>query len=101
MTTKSSSTSLTVLIILMLIITFPFWIVMGGIIIGLIGGLFGILFGVLGALLGGVFALIALPFKLLFGLGDWSFGFFGFHYNGYIWLALLIVAALIISKRKK
>lgn len=101
MATKSSSSSSTLLIVLILIITFPFWIAMGGVIIGLIAGAFGIVFGVLGALLGGMFALIALPFKLLFGWGDWSCSFFGFHNNGFVWLALLIVAAIVISKRNK
>ena len=100
MSNKSSSSS-TLLIVLILIITFPFWIAIGGLIIGLLAGIFGITFGLLGALLGGMFALIALPFKLLFGGGDWSCGLTGFHSNGFVWLALLIFAALIISRRNK
>ncbi len=105
MATKNSSSTSPLLIALILIITFPFWIAIGGLIIGLIGGIFGITFGLLGAMLGGIFALITLPFKLLFGWGDWScgfpFGFSGSHHNGFVWLALLIFVALLISKRNK
>lgn len=69
---KTTSDSSTLLIVLIVIITFPFWIAIGGVIIGVIGAIFGVTFGLLGALLGGIFALITLPFKLLFGWGDWS-----------------------------
>ncbi len=102
---KSSTSSTTVLMILILIITFPFWIAIGGVIIGLLAGMFGVALGLVGALFGGMIALVALPFKLLFGWSDWScnfpFGFSGFHHNGFVWLALLILAALVISKRNK
>jgi len=101
---NSTSSTPTVLIILILIITFPFWIAIGGVIIGLIGGLFGLVFGLLGAILGGVGALIALPFKILFGWGDWSchwpFAFHGFG-KGFIWITLLIIAVLVLNKRNK
>jgi hypothetical protein len=98
---KTTSDSSTLLIVLIVIITFPFWIAIGGVIIGVIGAIFGVTFGLLGALLGGIFALITLPFKLLFGWGDWSCNISGFHNNGFVWLALLIFAALLISRRNK
>jgi len=101
MATKETSTSKTLLIVLILIITFPFWIAIGGLIIGLIGGIFGITFGLIGALFGGMMALIALPFKLLFGWGDWSCGIPGFHGNGFVWFALLIFAVLVIARRNR
>jgi hypothetical protein len=98
---NSTSGSTTLLIVLMLIITFPFWIAIGGVIIGVIGAIFGVTVGIVGAIFGGLFALIALPFKLLFGWGDWSCNLSGFHNNGFVWLALLIFAALLISRRNK
>jgi hypothetical protein len=101
MSTKNSSTSTTLLIVLMMIITFPFWIAIGGVAIGLIAAVFGVVFGILGAILGGLFALIALPFKLIFGWGEWSCNFPSFHGNGFVWLALLIFAALVITKRSR
>jgi hypothetical protein len=101
MATKETSGSKTLLIVLILIITFPFWIAIGGVMIGLIGGIFGITFGIMGALFGGMMALIALPFKLLFGWGDWSCGTSGFPGNGFVWFALLIFAALVITRRNR
>ncbi len=99
MTTRNSSTSTTLLIVLILIITFPFWIIIGGLVIGLVAGFFGLVFGLIGGALGLVFGLITLPFKILFGIGDMSCSLPSFHGNGFVWLALLIFAALVISKR--
>lgn len=74
------STSGTILLILVLIITAPIWLALGGVLIGvfggLVGGLFGAVFGLLGGLLGAFFGLITLPFKIVFGScdlinGDW------------------------------
>jgi hypothetical protein len=101
MSTKNSSTSTTLLIVLMIIITFPFWFAIGGMVIGLLAAVFGVVFGVFGTILGAAFALIALPFKLLFGWGDWSCGISGFHGNGFVWFALLIIAALIITRKNR
>jgi hypothetical protein len=102
MSTRSSSSSSTVLVIIILVLTFPLWIGLGGALIGVVAGLFGAMIGVVAALFGGIIALIALPFKLIFGWGDWSCDWpSGFHGNGFVWLALLIFAALVISKRKK
>lgn len=101
MSTRTSSSGSTVLIIIILVLTFPLWLGLGGALIGVVAGLFGAMIGVVAALFGGIIALIALPFKLVFGWGDWSCDLPGFHGNGFVWLALLIFAALIINKRKK
>jgi hypothetical protein len=99
MSTRTSSSSSTVLVIIILILTFPLWLGLGGALIGVVAGLFGAMIGVVAALFGGIIALIALPFKLIFGWGDWHGPHF--HGNGFVWLALLIFAALIINRRKK
>ena len=105
MSTKSSSSGSTVLIVIVLVLTFPLWLALGGALIGVIAGIFGAMIGLVAALFAGIVALIALPFKTLFGWGDWSClwpgVFSGFHDNGYVWLAMLIIAALIISKRSR
>lgn len=104
MSTKSSSGS-TLLIVIILVFTFPLWLALGGALIGVIAGIFGAMIGLVAALFAGAFALIALPFKLLFGWGDWLGSwpgiFSGFHGNGYVWLAMVIIAALIISRRSR
>lgn len=104
MSTRSSSGS-TLLIVIILVLTFPVWIAIGGALIGVVAGLFGAMIGIVAALFAGVVALIALPFKILFGWGDWGWHgpgiFSGFHGNGYAWLVMVIIAALIISKRGK
>jgi hypothetical protein len=99
MSTKNSSSSTTILIVLMMIITFPFWLAIGGVAIGLIAGFFGLVIGLFAGAIGLVVGVIALPFKLIFGGGDWSCDLPSFHGNGFVWLALLIFAALVISKR--
>lgn len=101
MSTRTSSSNSTVLVVIILVLTFPLWIGLGGALLGVIAGLFGAMVGIIAALFGVVIALIALPFKLIFGWGHW--GWHGPHVdgNGFVWLALLIVAALIINKRKK
>lgn len=105
MSTKSSSSGSTVLIVIVLVLTFPLWLALGGALIGVIAGIFGAMIGLVAALFAGIVALIALPFKTLFGWCDWSCHwpgvFSGFHDNGYVWLAMLIIAALIISKRSR
>ncbi len=100
MSTRSSPGS-TLLIVIILVLTFPVWIAIGGMLIGVVAGLFGAMFGVVAALFAGIITLIALPFKILFGWGDWGWHGPDFFGNGYVWLAALIVAALIISKRNK
>jgi hypothetical protein len=101
MSTRSSSASSTVLVIIILVLTFPLWLGLGGALIGVVAGLFGAMIGVVAALFGGIIALIALPFKLMFGWDDWGWHGPHFHSNGFVWLALLIFAALIINRRKK
>ena len=100
MTTKSTQkSSSTLLILLLVIITFPIWIGFFGAAIGVVGGVFGTvfcaIFGTLGALLGATFSLIAWPFKLIFGHGNWFP-----HINGYT-VAVILIVIYLISKSKK
>jgi hypothetical protein len=92
-----------VLFVLVLVLTFPLWIGVGGmffgLMMGLIGGLIGAFFGLMGAIFGVVFGILGEVFHIFFGFGSWH----GHHYffNKYVFLALVIVAALVISKRTK
>jgi hypothetical protein len=96
---RSSSTS-TVLIILLF--TFPLWIGLGAGLFGLIAGLFAGLVGLIVGLIGAVIGVVAAIFKALFGWGgyhDWHFN--GPDLNAFTWFTLLIIGALIISRRNK
>jgi len=101
-TKNSSSSTSTVLIILLLVFTFPIWIALFGAAIGVAGGLFGAVIGIFAAIIGVMVAIICLPFKILFGWGDWNWGWHGFpHFdlNGYVVLAIIILV-YIFYKRK-
>jgi hypothetical protein len=69
MQTRTSSSTSTVLIVLLVVLTFPLWI-------GLIGGLFGLIFGIFGA----VFGIIAGVFGAVFGMIGSIFGWI-FHWD--------------------
>jgi hypothetical protein len=88
-----------VLFVLILFITFPVWVALGGMAFGLIVGLIGAIFGIVGAIFGIFFAVLGGAFHLIFGLGSWHTHHHFF--NPYIFLALIIVAVLVISKRSK
>jgi hypothetical protein len=108
MPARKESASTHVLLIILLIITFPVWFALAAGLIGIaagvfgaIMGVFGAIFGVFGALLGGLMALIALPFKILFG--GWHDGWHLFphhHFNAFAMIAVIIVVALIVKGRK-
>jgi hypothetical protein len=100
MTTKSTQkSSSTLLILLLVLITFPLWIgffaAAAGIVGGVLGTVFGAIFGTIGAILGAVVSLIAWPFKMIFGRGNWFP-----HINGYT-VAVIVIVVYLISKSKK
>lgn len=98
-----SSTSSTLLIVLILIITFPFWIGLGAGLFGIIIGLFAGLMGLIAGLIGAVFGIIGAIVKAIFGWGDWHHGwhFDGPDMNAFTWFLLLIIGALIITRKNK
>ena len=100
MATRNASSSSTVLLAIILIITFPIWFAVGAALFGVVMGLFGVAIGVIAAIFGGLIALIALPFKLLFGWHTGWHWFPHFHFNGFVLFAVFIVAALIVRGRK-
>jgi hypothetical protein len=88
-----------------LLLTLPLMIGLGagffGVVIGLIGGLFGLFFGLFGAILGAIAWIFKSVFHLLFG---WHLGFghhHWFHFNGYVFAAIVILILAIALKRKK
>lgn len=86
MSAKSQSSN--VLLILILVITFPIWFSACAVLFGVLLGLFGATIGVVAGLAGAGIALIFLPFKLIFGGGHWGL------------IIVLIIVAVLISNRK-
>jgi hypothetical protein len=97
------STSSTILLILILVLTAPIWLTIGGVFIGvfggILGGLFGVIFGVLGGLLGAFFGLIALPFKVVFGSFDFFDGDWLLSENTMFTIVLLILIVALFRRR--
>ncbi len=99
MSQRSHSSNL--LLILILVITFPVWLVIGGVLVGVIAGILGVLMGVFGALLGGFFALLALPFNFLFGgWGIHDGGILHFRDNKLTIIAIVILVALVVRRQR-
>lgn len=97
------STSGTILLILMIVITAPLWLTLGGVFIGvfggIIGGLFGAIFGILGGLLGAFFGLLALPFTILFGSCELSESNWFLSDNFMFTVVLLILVVALFRRR--
>ncbi len=97
--------SSSILIAIILVFTFPLWFGLGlgfiGLVIGLIGGAIGIVAGVFGAIIGVIAGIFKAIFHGVFGWGHhWNF-FPHIHFNGFVFFSIIIVVALLISKRKK
>jgi drug/metabolite transporter superfamily protein YnfA len=91
---KSSTTA--VLLILLIVFSFPIWIGIIGGLFGIIAGIFGAVFGVIGAIAGGIFHIFA-------GLFGWAFEWhwpFHINWNGYTILVIAIIIVLLSRSRK-
>ena len=100
MAVRNTSASNQVLVVLLLIITFPVWFAAGAAVLGIMAGLAGAFIGIFGAIFGVLAAIIFLPFKLLFGGSHGWHWFPHLHFNGYVLLAVIIIAALIVKRRR-
>ena len=102
---RTSSGTSTVLIVILVLITFPFWIGILGAAFGLVVGAFGAVIGVFGAMIGAIFGGIGALIGAIFNWGDWDhFGEFGFHFwNGKFFAIMLVtlLVALAIRPRRK
>ncbi|MBL7865346.1 MAG: hypothetical protein JNK10_10740 [Cyclobacteriaceae bacterium] len=101
---RTRSQPSTLLIVLILFITFPIWITVGAVLFGVFAGVFGAIFGILGAIFGVLITVLMLPFKILFGWGDWGFhgwnGMFHGHNNGLAVILIIIVVAILLRRNR-
>jgi hypothetical protein len=98
---RSNSSATTVLIILLVIFTFPVWIGLGAGIIGLVVGLFGAAIGLVAGIFGAILGVIGGIFGWLF---DWDHHWHGpFHFwNANVFAIILVtVIVLIVTRAKK
>jgi len=93
------------LVAFVLLLVLPLAIGLGGglfgLAIGLVGGLIGLLFGIFGAIIGAIAWIFKTIFHLLFG---WHMGFghhHWFHFNGYIFAAIIVVIIAVALNKKK
>lgn len=93
-TTSSSQ----VLLIILLVITFPLWFSIGAMVFGILAGVAGALIGVIGGLFGMMVGLIALPFKILFGWGHSGWGFF---WSPAFFISLVILLVWMAGRNRK
>jgi hypothetical protein len=97
MQSRTNSSGTTVLLIIILIITFPFWIGILGGLFGLIVGAIGAVFGILGAVFGAVFGGIGALFGALFN-GHWGIPMV-FAFGGKLMIIAMIVAVVVLITR--
>jgi hypothetical protein len=96
-TTKTSSNS-SVLVIILLIITFPLWIGILGGLFGIIAGLFGAVIGIIAAVFGAVFGAIGSVFDIF----DWeSFPHIHIPFRFFLIVAIIFAVVMISRPKKK
>jgi hypothetical protein len=87
----------TVLIVCLLLFTFPVWIGIAGGLVGIVAGIFGATIGIIGGIFGVVIGMMVLPFKILFG---WGHGGWFPHFHGFFFMALVVVVVALLLRRK-
>ena len=95
---QSKSSTSTLLIVLLLVLTFPIWLGIAGGIFGLVAGLFGAIIGIFAGVIGAVFGIIGGIFGWFFHW-DWPFSTF-FRWNVFTIVAIAIVVILLARSRK-
>lgn len=97
MTRSNTNSGTTVLVILLVVFTFPIWIGIAGGLFGLVVGLFGAAIGIVAAVFGAVFGVFGAVIGGIFGDG-WPSSHFGLN----IFLTVCLVLAIIgLSKAKR
>jgi hypothetical protein len=98
MTRSSSNSGTTILIVLLVVFTFPVWVGIAGGLFGLIAGLFGAAIGIIVAVFGAIIGVFAAVINGIFG-GWWSDTHFGM--NGFLAICLVFAIVMLSKARKK
>ena len=94
----SKSSTPTILIVLLIIFTFPLWIGIAAGIFGVIAGLFGAVIGIFGAIFGTIFGVIGGIFGWLF---DWHWPHYGFFHWNFVVILMIAAVIVLISRSRK
>src|ERR1700712_2691556 len=101
MANRNQSSSSNLVIVLLLILTFPIWIGIFGALFGIGIGFFGAIAGIFAAVFGIFIAIITIPFKIFFGDGWWfdndGFSLFGNH--GLALIVFVVLVAFLVRRR--
>jgi hypothetical protein len=89
-----------VLIVLVIILTFPLWIGILAGAVGIVAGVFGAVFGVIGGVFGAIFGVFGALFGWMF---DWSPWNFHFAFGGMKFFAIItiILVAVYLSRARR
>ena len=93
---QSKSSTSTVLIVLLIVFTFPLWLGLAGGLFGLIVGLLGAAFGIIAGVFGAVFGAIGGIFGWFF---DWPFNGF-FRWNIFSVILIAVIIALVARSKR-
>ena len=96
MANRSESTN--IIVVLLVILTFPLWFGILGGLFGIGAGLFSMVVGIFSAFFRVAAAIVQLPFRILFGWGD---GYSFFHFNGFTVLVILVLVAILIRRKNQ
>jgi hypothetical protein len=96
MTRSNTNSGTTILIVLIIVLTFPIWIGIAGGLFGLVAGLFGAAIGIIAAVFGAVIGIFGAVINGLFG-GWWPNSHIGLN----IFLAICLVLAIVMLSKAR
>lgn len=94
---QSRSSTSTVLIVLLIVFTFPVWIGIAGGLFGIIAGIFGAVVGIFAGIFGAIFGLIGGVFGWMF---DWH-PFTGWFNTPIFVIAAVVIVTVLITRSKR
>jgi hypothetical protein len=95
---QSKSSTPTLLIVVLIICTFPFWIGLAAGMFGIVAGVFGAVIGIIAGVFGAVFGAIGGIFGLFF---DWDWPFDGFFHWNLFPLVILVLIVLLLTRSRR
>lgn len=95
---NTSSGTTTILIVLIIVFTFPIWVGIVGGLFGLVAGLFGAAIGIIAAVFGAIIGVFGAVISGIFG-GWWPNSHFGL--NAFLAICLVLAIVMLSKARRK